>query len=43
MVNELPVDKLRRKCAPDVFGCASSAQIEGLNSIIGQERAVRAL
>lgn len=43
MINELSVDKLRRRCSPDVFGCESSAQITGLNSIIGQERAVRAL
>lgn len=43
MIEELPVDKLRRVCDPELMGCSDSSQISSLKTIIGQERAVRAL
>ena len=43
MIPELPVEKLRRACDPDMMGCSDSSQISSLKTIIGQERAVRAL
>jgi len=43
MVKELPVDKLRRICDPKVLGCETTEELEPLETIIGQERAVRAL
>jgi lon-related putative ATP-dependent protease len=43
MVNELPVEKLRKYCDPDTVGCASSAELSALGTIIGQERAIKAL
>jgi predicted ATP-dependent protease len=43
MVTELPVDKLRRICDPQMLGCESTEEMEPLETIIGQERAVRAL
>jgi lon-related putative ATP-dependent protease len=43
MIQELPIEKLKRVCDPSATGCASSAEITTLGNIIGQERAVRAL
>jgi len=43
MVTELPVDKLRRTCDPQMLGYESTEEMEPLETIIGQERAVRAL
>lgn len=43
MVNELPVERLRRKCDPDLMRCESTQGLAPLQEIIGQERAVRAL
>lgn len=43
MVQELPMEKLRRTCEPSLLCCESSAELNPLNTIIGQERAVRAL
>ena len=43
MVNELPPEKLRRTCDPNVLQCKSTKEIAPLREIIGQERAVRAL
>jgi lon-related putative ATP-dependent protease len=43
MVQELPIEKLRRTCEPDLLCCESSAELNPLSTIIGQERAVRAL
>jgi lon-related putative ATP-dependent protease len=43
MLDELTIDQLRRVCDPDSLGCNSSAEVEPLHSIIGQERAVGAL
>jgi lon-related putative ATP-dependent protease len=43
MMSELSVEKLRRVCDPAKLSCQSSAEMEVLETIIGQERAVRAL
>jgi lon-related putative ATP-dependent protease len=43
MINELSVDKLRNVCAPGDIGCNTSAEVSTSGTIIGQERAVRAL
>ncbi len=43
MARELPVDKLRRICDPQTLGCETTEEMESLEAIIGQERAVRAL
>ncbi len=43
MVSELPFEKLNRTCDPKLMGGSDSSQISRLKTIIGQERAVRAL
>jgi len=43
MAEELPVEKLRRICDPQELGCETSEEVKPLETIIGQERAVRAL
>ncbi len=43
MTKELPVGKLRRICDPQSLGCETTEEIEPLETIIGQERAVKAL
>jgi lon-related putative ATP-dependent protease len=43
MIRELPFEKLYKKCDPAVMGSSDSSQISTLKTIIGQERAVRAL
>ena len=43
MAQELPVDKLRRICDPQMLGCETTEEVEPLETIIGQERAARAL
>ena len=43
MAEVLPVDKLRRVCDPQMLGCETTEEVEPLETIIGQERAVRAL
>ena len=43
MIHELPAEKLRRKCSPESLGISDSSQIQTVKSIIGQERAVKAL
>ena len=43
MAEELPVAKLRRVCDPQMLGCDTTEEMEPLETIIGQERAVRAL
>lgn len=43
MVSELPFEKLNRTCDPKLMGGSDSSQIGTLKTIIGQERAVRAL
>jgi lon-related putative ATP-dependent protease len=43
MIQELGIDKLRRNCDPEYVGCTTSAEVNALETIIGQERAVRSL
>ncbi len=43
MVSELLFEKLSKTCDPKLMGGSDSSQIGGLKTIIGQERAVRAL
>jgi lon-related putative ATP-dependent protease len=43
MVNELSPTQLRRTCSPDFMSCQNTSQLQPLQEIIGQERAVRAL
>jgi lon-related putative ATP-dependent protease len=43
MIGELPVDKLRKTCGPELLDCTSSQEIEVLETIVGQDRAVKAL
>jgi len=43
MINELSVEKLRRNCDPDFAKCKTTSELQPLQEIIGQERAVRAL
>jgi len=43
MKPELPVEKLRLVSSTDLFGCTSSGELGKLETIIGQERAVRAM
>jgi hypothetical protein len=40
---EVPVEKLRWRCNPDALGFESTDECRDYNSIIGQDRAVRAL
>lgn len=43
MVTELAAEEIRRRCDPNLFNCETSAEMEGLDTIVGQARAVRAL
>jgi lon-related putative ATP-dependent protease len=43
MAKELPVEKLRRECDPNLMQCETTRGLTPLEQIIGQERAVRAL
>ncbi len=43
MAQELPVEKLRKMCDPQELSCETSEEVEPLETIIGQERAVRSL
>lgn len=43
MLNELPPEKLRRECDPELMRCETTEEISPLEGIIGQERAIRAL
>jgi lon-related putative ATP-dependent protease len=43
MIGELPVEKLRRICDPAVLDCTSSQEMRSLETIVGQDRAVKAL
>lgn len=43
MIRELPFEKLCRMCDPTSMGSSDSSQITTLKTIIGQERAVKAL
>jgi len=43
MIAELAVDRLRKVCDARTMGCLTSAEMTGLETLIGQERAMRAL
>lgn len=43
MTNRLTINQLYHKCSPDELGCSSSEYALQLDTIIGQERAVRSL
>ncbi len=43
MPRRLKPEELRRRCDPEVFGVETTAECAPLDSVIGQERAVRAL
>jgi lon-related putative ATP-dependent protease len=43
MLIELSYEKARRKCTTEIASCNSTAELEPLQQIIGQDRAVRAL
>jgi methylmalonyl-CoA mutase N-terminal domain/subunit len=43
MVEELSYDRARKRCTTDVVACNSTAELEPLQHIIGQDRAVKAL
>jgi hypothetical protein len=43
MIDELPIEKMRWKCDPQLLGCSSSEEVEPLGAIVGQARAVKAL
>jgi len=43
MINELPVEKIRRECDSTALGCKTTEDMPPLEGIIGQDRAVRAL
>lgn len=43
MIEHLPPEKLRRHCDPRVFPFSSTAELEPLSGIVGQERALDAL
>ena len=43
MIHELLANELRLACDPDTIACKSSAEIEAKGTIIGQDRAVRAM
>ncbi len=43
MIPELPIEKLRKTCNAELMGGSDSSQISTVKTIIGQERAVKAL
>src|SRR5687767_14835594 len=43
MSNTVPIEQLRRRYDPQQFSCETSEELETLEAIIGQERAVKAL
>jgi len=43
MISELRIEKLNNACDPKILGCNSSEEVNVLEAIIGQDRAVRAL
>jgi lon-related putative ATP-dependent protease len=42
-IRSLPPDQLFRRCDPGLFGFATSAELEGLDQMLGQARAVEAI
>jgi hypothetical protein len=43
MPRELKAEQARRRCDPGQFSCNSTADLEPIESIIGQDRALSAL
>jgi lon-related putative ATP-dependent protease len=43
MMTELAAEEIRRSCDPNLFNCETSAEMQALDTIVGQARAVRAL
>ena len=43
MITQLPMEDLRRTCASHAFSCHATDEMEPLEAIIGQERAVKSL
>jgi lon-related putative ATP-dependent protease len=43
MVTELTAEKAYKVCAPDFMGCDSSLELTALETIVGQDRAIRAM
>jgi len=43
MITELPADKAYKVCGGDDIGCNSSAELTALETIVGQDRAIRAM
>jgi lon-related putative ATP-dependent protease len=43
MVTELSAEKVYKECGADAIGCESSAELTGLETIVGQDRAMRAM
>ena len=43
MIDELSVTHLRKICDPQTLECSTSDEMQALDTIIGQERAVKAL
>lgn len=43
MRNEIPVERLHKICEPQLLGCQTSEEVKPLETIVGQERAVKAL
>ena len=43
MANELSAEQVRKRCNPSVFNCNSTEELEPIESIIGQDRALSAL
>ncbi|MFZ2095769.1 MAG: AAA family ATPase [Anaerolineales bacterium] len=43
MVTELTVDQVYRACVPEDIGCDTSRELTSLETIIGQDRAIRAM
>ncbi len=43
MANELSPEQIRKRCDPSVFNCNSTEELEPIESIIGQDRALSAL
>jgi lon-related putative ATP-dependent protease len=43
VVKELSAEQVRKRCGPSVFGCNSTGELEPMEGIIGQDRALSAL
>ena len=43
MSQELKTEQLRCECSPQIIGVESSADTQALDTLVGQDRAVRAL